>query len=209
MKRPCPPGVDRESIIGAEPAAAQAPRVPGEAGIWVLVSGDLLVFSIFFVLLLLQRSSDPAAFLDSQRSLNQFIGGLNTLLLLTSSLCIALAVRSVRRNPTPSPSASRWFAAAAALGLGFVGVKAVEWSERFTAGQSIGTNDFFMYYFMYTGIHLLHVLAGLGVLTVLFFVSRRPTLDKGTVRMIEAGGVFWHLVDLLWIILFALFYLVM
>jgi nitric oxide reductase NorE protein len=192
----------------AETAAVPARRMPGETGIWVLVGGDLVVFSIFFVLLLLQRSNDTAAFLDSQRALNQYMGGLNTFLLLTSSLCVALAVRSIRANPTPTPFASRCFAAAAALGLGFVGVKAFEWSERFVAGQSISSNDFFMYYFMYTGIHLLHVVVGLGVLTLLFFVSRRPTLDPGSVPMIEAGGVFWHLVDLLWIILFALFYLV-
>jgi nitric oxide reductase NorE protein len=93
------------------------------------------------------------------------------------------------------------------FGWGFVIVKAFEWSARFAAGQTVGTNDFFMFYFMYTGIHLLHVLLGLFVLTMLLFVARRPSLDAGAVRLLEAGGIFWHLVDLLWIILFALFYL--
>jgi nitric oxide reductase NorE protein len=194
--------------VEAEAAVGRARRVPGETGLWVLVGGDLVVFSVFFVLLLLQRSNDPAAFLDSQRALNQYIGGLNTLLLLTSSLFVALAVRSLRAQSTPQPFASRCFGAAALLGLGFVGAKAFEWSERFAAGQTISTNEFFMFYFMYTGIHLLHVMVGLGVLTLLFVVSRRPKLDAGSMPMIEAGGVFWHLVDLLWIILFALFYLV-
>jgi nitric oxide reductase NorE protein len=64
-----------------------------------------------------------------------------------------------------------------------------------------------MFYFMYTGIHLLHVLLGLIVLTLLLLVSRRPSLDAHAVRLVESGGIFWHLVDLLWVVLFALFYL--
>jgi nitric oxide reductase NorE protein len=65
-----------------------------------------------------------------------------------------------------------------------------------------------MFYFMFTGIHLVHVVAGLIVLAILYMLSRRPSLDQGAVLLIESGGIFWHLVDLLWIILFALFYLV-
>jgi nitric oxide reductase NorE protein len=181
--------------------------MPGETGIWVLVGGDLLLFSVFFIVLLVYRAGDTATFIASQRSLDQFIGALNTLLLLTSSLFVALAVKSVRRAGPPARSAPKYIAIAALLGLGFVVVKAFEWSARFAAGQTINTNDFFMFYFMYTGIHLLHVLLGLLVLTMLFIVARRPALDAGAVRLLECGGIFWHLVDLLWIILFALFYL--
>jgi nitric oxide reductase NorE protein len=90
---------------------------------------------------------------------------------------------------------------------GFVIVKALQWSARFAAGQTISTNDFFMFYFMYTGIHLLHVLLGLIVLTLLFLAAGRPSLDANAVRLVESGGIFWHLVDLLWVVLFALFYL--
>lgn len=181
--------------------------MPGETGIWVLVGGDLLLFSVFFIVLLAYRADNTTLFVNSQRSLDQFIGALNTLLLLTSSLFVALAVKAARSGTASARSAPRLIAAAAVFGSGFVIVKALEWSARFAAGQTVSTNDFFMFYFMYTGIHLLHVLLGLFVLTMLFFVARRPSLDAGAVRLLEAGGIFWHLVDLLWIILFALFYL--
>jgi nitric oxide reductase NorE protein len=189
------------------PSISRSVRMPGETGIWVLVGGDLLLFSVFFIVLLAYRADDTTLFVSSQRSLDQFIGALNTLLLLTSSLFVALAVKAARSGTASARSAPRLIAAAAVFGFGFVIVKAFEWSARFAAGQTVSTNDFFMFYFMYTGIHLLHVLLGLIVLTMLFFVARRPSLDAGAVRFLEAGGIFWHLVDLLWIILFALFYL--
>jgi nitric oxide reductase NorE protein len=69
------------------------------------------------------------------------------------------------------------------------------------------TNDFFMYFFIFTGIHLLHVVVGVVVLIFLLKVSQRPTLNSRDVRTLESGGIFWHLVDLLWIMLFALLYL--
>ncbi len=191
-----------------EPYGSPLRRLPGETGIWVFVAGDLGVFSIFFLLLLSQRSDERALFVASQRSLDQSIGGLNTFFMLTSSLFVALAVKSIRSGLPSARRAPRLIAAAAALGLGFVLVKAHEWSVLFSAGHTVSTNDFFMYYFMYTGIHLVHVLIGLIVLTLLYVLSRRSALDQGGMRLIESGGVFWHLVDLLWIILFALFYLV-
>jgi nitric oxide reductase NorE protein len=199
-------GVEEADELSADPSLPR--RMPGETGIWVLVAGDLAVFSVFFVLLLVQRSSDLMLFVESQRSLNQFIGALNTLLLLTSSLFVALGVGSIRSGSLARRRAPYFIAIAAVLGLGFVLVKAYEWSERFSVGQTVGTNDFFMFYFMYTGIHLLHVIVGLIVLAILYMLSRRPSLDQGGVLLIESGGIFWHLVDLLWIILFALFYLV-
>jgi nitric oxide reductase NorE protein len=202
------------SIEGAEGASELSPsesltrRMPGETGIWVLVAGDLAVFSIFFIVLLVQRWSDRALFVESQHSLNQTIGALNTFIMLTSSLFVALGVGSIRSGSIARRSAPYFIATAAALGLGFVLVKAYEWSERFSVGQTVGTNDFFMFYFRCTGIHLVHVIVGLIVLAILYILSRRPSLDQGAVLLIESGGIFWHLVDLLWIILFALFYLV-
>jgi nitric oxide reductase NorE protein len=183
-------------------------RLPGEAGIWVFVAGDLTVFSLFFILLLVQRSGETSLFVESQRSLNQSIGALNTFLMLTSSLFVALAVKAARGGAVSKPKARTLIAAAALPGFCFVLVKAYEWSERFSAGQMPGTNDFFMYYFMYTGIHLVHVIIGLLVLGILYGLSGRRPLDHHAVLLIESGGIFWHLVDLLWIILFALFYLV-
>lgn len=191
----------------AGPSISRSTQLRGETGIWVLVAGDLLLFSVFFIVLLVYRAGDPALFASSQHSLDQSLGAVNTLLLLTSSLFVALAVKSARSGTASARSAPRFIAVAALLGAAFAIVKAFEWSARFSAGQTVGTNDFFMFYFMYTGIHLVHVLLGLIVLILLFFISRRSTLDAGAVKLLESGGIFWHLVDLLWVILFALFYL--
>lgn len=173
----------------------------------MLVAGDLLIFSMFFIVLLSYRNQEAALFAVSQRSLDQRYGAFNTLLMLSSSLCVALGMKGIRQPGGPSPRTRLYFMSAAVLGVGFVIVKSFEWAARIAMGQTINSNDFFMFYFMYTGIHLLHVLVGLAVLTVLCVVGGRERVEPGTVRLAEAGGIYWHLVDLLWIILFALLYL--
>ncbi|HKT71300.1 MAG TPA: cytochrome c oxidase subunit 3 [Steroidobacteraceae bacterium] len=191
-----------------EMRAQTTKRLPGEEGIWVFICGDLMVFSIFFIVLLFYRSQNLPVFAQSQQTLSQSFGVLNTLLLLTSSLFVALAVRALRCEPAPNRElATRLVGAAIACGAGFVVVKGFEWSAKISAGHTLSSNDFYMFYFMYTGIHLLHVLVGLLVLSLVLMVTRRPQLEPAAVRMVEAGGVFWHLVDLLWVFLFALFYL--
>ena len=179
--------------------------MPGEAGIWVLIGGDLVVFSLFFATFLFYRGEDPATFRSAQLQLNQGFGALNTLLMLSSSWFVATAVRAARsgrRRP-----AGLGLLLAMACGLGFVASKFFEYREKLHAGITPATNDFFMYYFVFTGIHAVHVLAGMGAL---LFVARqvasRP-LESRTLRNIESGASFWHLVDLLWIVLFALLYL--
>ncbi len=84
-----------------------------------------------------------------------------------------------------------------------------EYGEKLNAGFTITTNDFFMLYFIYTGLHLLHVVIGMGVLTALVVYSRSGEFAVGNrLRNLESGASFWHLVDLLWIVLFALLYLI-
>jgi len=85
-------------------------------------------------------------------------------------------------------------------------VKFFEYSEKIAAGFTLTTNDFFMYYFMLTGLHLMHVLLGLGVLCYLWF-SLRAAPSADSMRTLESGASFWHMVDILWIVLFALLYL--
>jgi nitric oxide reductase NorE protein len=180
-------------------------RMPGEEGVWGLIIGDLFVFSLFFLTTLYYRASEAEVFARSQLTLNLGFGLINTLLLLTSSLLVATGVHRVRSG---RPLPSRFFGAAILCGLGFVAIKVVEYSEKIRAGLSFGTNDFYMLYFAFTGIHLFHVLIGLGVLTYLMKASRRPEAAMSNLMLIESGACFWHLVDLLWIVLFALFYLV-
>jgi nitric oxide reductase NorE protein len=183
---------------------APAGRMPGEEGVWVFIFGDLAVFGLFFLTYLTYRAADPALYAASRAELSAALGFLNTLILLTSSWFVAQAVKAVREGR--QSSAPGLIMGGILLGLGFVVVKVVEYSQKFAAGITVVTDEFFMFYFMYTGIHLLHVLIGLGVLVFLFRLSRLETASDH-VSSFESGGAFWHLVDLLWVVLVALLYL--
>lgn len=179
-------------------------RVPGESGIWVLVLGELFVFSIFFVTIAAQQVARPELFRQAQATLDRSLGLANTLLLLTSSLFVALALGRLRSGELGAPRRLYW---AMACGGGFVVIKGFEYCEKIRAGVNIASNEFFTLYFAFTGIHLVHVLLGLLALGLMTAAARRPAVIARS-QLLECGAIFWHLVDLLWIVLFALFYLV-
>jgi nitric oxide reductase NorE protein len=180
-------------------------HLPGEEGLWVFVGGDLLIFSLFFGLFLTYRAHDVALFEQSQRALSRGLGLLNTILLLTSSLFVATAVTSARRGL--HARAANLLTCGIACGVGFGVSKAFEYSAKFAAGITLKTNDFFMFYFMLTGIHMLHVIGATGVLIYLWKCTRAVEHGHHYLSVMEGGAVFWHLVDLLWVVLFALLYL--
>ncbi|WP_068071771.1 cytochrome c oxidase subunit 3 [Novosphingobium lentum] len=179
-------------------------HVPGEPGVWVLILGDLMVFSTFFVMFAYYRGLDPATFAAGRQLLDVRLGLVNTLVLLTSSLLVAMAVHRVRAE---RPGAPALLLGAMGCGLLFGAIKALEYSAKIQAGIGFGSSTFFMLYFAFTAIHLLHVLLGVGVLAFMRGVAARPGAAQRMVA-IESGATFWHLVDLLWIVLFALIYLV-
>jgi nitric oxide reductase NorE protein len=181
-------------------------RVPAEGGIWILICGDLLVFSLFFITLLYYRGQNLEVFSASAAQLNQALGALNTLFMLSSSWFVALAIHAARGNRAKPTAVC--FALAVLCGVGFAIVKVLEYGEKIRAGITFNTNDFFMYYYVFTGIHLLHVLLGMGVLVALGLYARSGGFTAGKIRNLESGAIFWHLVDLLWIVLFALLYLI-
>ena len=180
-------------------------RVPGEIGIWLFVAGDLLVFAVFFIVIALGHVQQPEIFGQASASLDMWVGVLNTLLLLTGSWFVAVGVEKCRK--TGKPVASHYFSLGILCGVAFAANKTFEWGSKISSGLSPATNDFYMYFFIFTGIHLLHVIVGIGVLLLVRSVSRRPALTRRDVATMESGATFWHLVDLLWIVLFALFYL--
>ncbi len=183
-------------------------RTPGEIGIWVFIFGDLLVFSLFFAVFLFYRRVDVELFNASQAQLNQVFGLINTVLLLSSSWLVATAVHSARSGVEKTPPVM--FLMALGCGVVFIINKVFEYAEKIQAGITVNTNDFFMYFFIFTGVHAFHVLIGIGVLAYLanYSWSRRGSMSTSDLQNLESGGIFWHLVDLLWIILFALLYLV-
>jgi nitric oxide reductase NorE protein len=197
--------MDRVKSPRAPPAVAV--RLQGETGVWVFIAGDLLIFALFFATYLYYHAGQRLLFAQSQHTLSQGIGILNTLLLLTSSWFVALGVQRIRTGQRNHSAVLVVLAILCAAG--FLTNKGIEWTQLILGGRTLSTNEFFMFFYMLTGIHALHVLIGIGVLAYVLVRIRGGTLSEGPdVTAIESGAVFWHLVDLLWIVLFALFYLV-
>jgi nitric oxide reductase NorE protein len=191
--------------VSAGPAPEENHAVPGEVGIWVFVLGDMFVFGLFFTVFVYYRGLDVELYRASQATLNQNYGALNTLLLLFSSWFVVLAVIDVREHA--ARYAARLLGLAMLCGLGFSLVKVVEYREKLGAGFGIMTNDFYMYYYIFTGLHFVHVIIGLGVLIYLLSMVRAGVKSAGELRIFESGAIYWHMVDLLWIVLFPLLYL--
>lgn len=188
------------------PAAGRYPgHIPGETGIWVFVLGDMCVFGLLFGCFLFYRGHDLPLYLESRLTLNQTLGVTNTLLLLTSSWFVALGVEAARRQRR---SAAHLFALGFACGAGFAAVKFVEYGEKIRAGITLTSNEFYTFYYMMTGLHFLHVVVGMVVLVFMWAKARGGRFAPRDQSMIEGGATYWHMVDLLWVVLFALLYLV-
>jgi nitric oxide reductase NorE protein len=177
-------------------------HIPGESSMWFFVIGDLLIFGVYFVGYMYYRTQDSALFLESQAKLNLDIGALNTVVLLTSSLFVALGTVAVRGGRTAD--GVRLFGIALVIGATFPVLKLFEYIPEITAGLTPGTNLFFMYYFVMTGLHLCHVMLGLVILSFVIRNLRSPT---PRITFVETAATYWHMVDVLWLILFALLYL--
>jgi nitric oxide reductase NorE protein len=177
-------------------------HTPGDGHMWVMVLGDLIIFGAYFIIFMVYRAMEPQDFLTSQQHLDINIGVLNTLVLLASSWFIARSVQAVRADEPAR--ALRLTYLGGLCGLSFIAIKAYEWSTEIAAGHSISSNDFFMFYYMLTGVHLFHVSLGLLILGVVVRELRNPGGRR--LFMVESGATYWHMVDLLWIVIFALLY---
>jgi nitric oxide reductase NorE protein len=154
---------------------------------------------------MLARLENPALFEQSRRSLDVNAGGINTLILLTSSWFVCLAVDAAKHDRLPQ--VPHHLAAALLCGLAFVVSKALEYTKKLGVGISMLTNDFYMFYYTLTGMHFLHVVAGCVLLGVLRSKARAHAFTASNHVALEAGASYWHMVDVLWIVLFPLLYL--
>jgi nitric oxide reductase NorE protein len=192
--------------VGDESASSKPNgRIPGELGVWFLIFGDLVVFSVIFVVFIHARGADTGLFNASQATLHRTFGGLNTLVLLTSSLVVVVAVtalglgqRRVARNLL--------YGAVLCAGV-FLVNKAIEWSMLLVEGHGPAANDYYMYFFVLTGLHAAHVVLGVVLLAVIIAFTRKEALSDNQYSFVESGACFWHLVDVLWLIIFPLLYL--
>jgi nitric oxide reductase NorE protein len=198
--------VSTPSLVEVATADRPKPRrLPGVDGVWVAIGADSVIFAILFMSFMQARLKDPAVFEASRHTLNMNLGGIDTLILLTSSWSVALAVQAMKRDQIDREP--RLLLGGAVTGLMFVVSKSIEYFEKFAHGITPGTNPFFMWYFTLTGIHLLHVIFGTSLLTYLWIRSRRGTYDHLHKAVPESVASYWHLVDLLWVVLFPLLYL--
>ncbi len=172
--------------------------LPGNPMMWVLIGSELLVFGAGLIGLAGARLMQPELFAASQASLDRLTGTINTGVLLTSGFFAALAVAAIRQGRVQRARA--WLAGAGALGLAFLVIKIFEYAEKAQAGIGLDTNDFFTLYYLLTGFHLAHVVFGLIILVVVGLSARLETIETGT--------AFWHMVDLVWVLIFPMIYLV-
>lgn len=171
---------------------------------WFFVLFESLVFTTYFCVYLFVRSQHEWAFLQSQSHLLLGLGVLETIVLLTSSWSVARSVqhaRAARYEP-----AKRDALLAAGCGLVFLVLKIIEWTRLIREGHTMTSSSFFSYYFFLTGIHLLHLLIGFVVLGVLFHQLSNP--KKRSQEAVETCATYWHTVDFLWVLIFALLYVV-
>ena len=179
-------------------------RLPGDLAIWFFILAEMLAFAVFFAAYAFARAHDPALFNLYQQTLDRNAGALNTVLLVTGSWFVVLAVQAAHRDDTPA--VARNILLGFLCGGGFLVVKVFEYAEKFGAGISMSTNTFYMFYISLTFFHFMHVILGMVILAILWFQARRGAYNSQSTNGLESGAAYWHMVDLLWIILFPLVY---
>lgn len=171
--------------------------LPGELMMWILIGSEILVFAAGITAMSAMRLTDPAGFADAQAMLDGRMAALNTVVLVTSGLLAARAERAAAAGNRRG--ARRGLMLAALGGVIFLVVKAVEYAHDLSAGIGIDTHPFFTFYFLLTGFHAAHVIAGVAVLA-LVAIRARPDA-------VQAGAMFWHMVDLVWVLILPPIYL--
>jgi cytochrome c oxidase subunit III len=190
--------------------------VGGRIGMWLFLYTELLLFGVLFLAYAVYMSKYKFDFRSASRLLDKHLGAINTAVLLTSSLTMALAIGALRRGDRRL--CLRMIAVTLLFAAAFLGVKAFEWGAKFEHGilpQSAavlerppGEQIFIGLYFTMTGLHALHVLAGAAVIAMAAVLVRRGRTNAQRPAFLENVGLYWHIVDIVWIFLFPLFYLI-
>ena len=192
----------------------------GEAstlGMWVFLVTEVLFFGGLFLVYLVYRSTYPEAFIAGSHELDVLLGGINTAALITSSLTMALAVHAAQTGHRRTLMI--FLVVTMVLGAAFLGIKSVEYYHKFVEHHVPGPGFqfeeeyikhaqlFFSLYFIMTGLHALHMIIGLGIMTWMLWWSWRGVVSAEYYSPIEISGLYWHFVDIVWIFLFPLLYL--
>lgn len=183
---------------------SSAQPLPGDFAIWIFIFAELLVFGVLFSAYALGRMANVSLFDASQATLNRSYGLVNTLTLVTSSYFVVRATRAIRLGR--SAACARWLSGALGLGALFLAVKLLEFQDDFSRGITLSTNLFYMFYLSLTFFHFMHVVLGMIILGFVTYRTYAGAYDANRYTGVETGASYWHMVDLVWIILFALIY---
>jgi len=184
-------------------AAAEPARfVPGQPDMWAFVLFEALVFTAYFGVYIVSRTQDPVLFLQSQAHLSLRVGVFNTLVLLASSWSVARCVQAARERSFRAALTNAFLTMF--FGFVFLVSKVLEWTAEIEQGFSFTTNEFFSYYYFLTSIHFLHLLIGFIVLAIVVYQLWSPA--RRSQVAIETCATYWHTIDFLWVMIFALLY---
>jgi len=187
-------------------------------GMWLFLATEILLFAGLFTGYAVYRFQFPLAFAECSRHLNIAAGTVNTVVLITSSFTVALAIHFARSDKPRA--AAICLVLTLLFALGFLGIKAVEYTEHFhehalpgkyyafEEGKIPGAAMFYSLYFLMTGLHGVHVVAGMSVLSYILWRTLQGRYSSKYYTGLELGGLYWHLVDLVWIFLYPLLYLI-
>jgi cytochrome c oxidase subunit 3 len=187
-------------------------------GIWVFLASEVMFFGGLFLLYIVYRYMFPQAFAEASLHLDVVLGSINTGILLTSSFTMALAVNAVQRGQRRA--LILFLVLTMILGLAFLGIKGLEYLHKFQENlypggifayegpQPLQARLFFSLYFGMTGLHAAHMLIGILVMGILAFLAWRGRFSELEYAPIEMAGLYWHFVDIVWIFLFPLLYLI-
>ena len=187
-------------------------------GMWTFLASEVLLFGGLFTLYSAQRLVHPAAFLEGSRHMEVTIGTINTAILLTSSFVVALCIPMIKADRRGLTTGL--LGLAMVMGAAFVALKLTEYGDHFKEGiwpggkgnfflahPDRGLRIFFTLYYVMTGLHAIHVLIGMSVLGWMAVRVWRGTINAENAYVIEVGALYWHLVDVVWIFLWPVFYL--
>lgn len=178
---------------------------PGGILIWIIIALELATFGGAFIFYFIERADNLEMFKASQSLLNRNLATLNTLVLIVSGYFAADAVLYLKK--LDRKKCIRNFGITALLGLVFVALKGFEYQEKIEIGKTLGTNAFFDFYWLLTGFHLAHVLVGIALLAAVSWQIGHSSNDEETEANVDTVASFWHLCDLIWVLLFPIIYL--
>ncbi|BFN13221.1 putative norE, additional subunit of nitric oxide reductase (Nor) complex, membrane protein [Marinobacter nauticus ATCC 49840] len=187
----------------ADAHAAHRRHLPGDIAVWFFIFAELAVFGILFIGYGVARSLDPATFSAGKEALHPWTGLINTIGLITASYLVALSVHRLRDRKAGT-TALLWAAIAASSVYTFG--KLYEYADLYANGYNLGTDTFFMFYFFLTFFHFMHVVLGQIILVVLAVKVKKGDYNGDDMNGMESGASYWHMVDLVWLVLFPMLY---